>query len=84
MPNETVRLLDKWKKVKARELGKSAISDYEAAQILGVSRNAISQWRNRPSQAGAHIIVTMCQDLGEDLAPCLLRIANDPKIRRVA
>ena len=48
MPNETVRLFDKWKKVKAREMGLKELSDYEAARVLGVSRNAVSQWRNRP------------------------------------
>lgn len=84
MPNETVRLFDRWKKAKAKELGVRELSDYEGARMLGISRNAVSQWRNRPSQAGAHLIVRMCEDLGEDLAPCLLRIAKDPKIRRAA
>lgn len=79
MPNETVRLFDRWKKVKAREKGLKTLSDYEAARMLGVSRNAVSQWRNRPSQAGAHLIVRMCADVGEDLAPCLMRIANDSR-----
>jgi predicted transcriptional regulator len=79
MPNETVRLFDRWKAHKAKEMGLRSISDYEAARLLGISRNAVSQWRNRPSQAGAHLIVRMCADLGEDLSACLLRVASDSK-----
>lgn len=69
--NETVRLLERWKRSQGIE------GDSEAARALGIARQTVSNWRTRNSHADAALIVLMCHELGEDLGACLLRIAHE-------
>lgn len=69
--NETCRLLGRWK------VHHGLTTDAAAARKLGISRGAVSHWRTRGSHADAATIVRMCDDLGEDLAACLMRIAKE-------
>lgn len=74
--NATVRLLDRWMRHKGFK------TDAEAARELGTNRATLNHWRKRGSHASADFIVRMCEDLNENLAVCLRRIANEQKAGR--
>lgn len=63
----TTELLDMYRR--ARELK----SDNAAALSLGVKRQTINNWRMRGSQGEPHLIERMCDAIGEDPGPWLLR-----------
>ena len=63
----TTELLDMYRQ--ARNLK----SDNAAALSLGVKRQTINNWRMRGSQGEPHLIERMCEAIGLDLGPWLLR-----------
>lgn len=66
--NSTTTLFDRYKE------SLEVRSDRQAALSLGVKVQTVSNWRTRGSQAEAATIDTMCEQLGEDPMPWLLRI----------
>lgn len=70
MPSITA-LLDAWKRRNGVK------NDSEAAKRLGVSRQAVSHWRQRGSKPDALVIVKMCAEAGIDPLAFLEAIATD-------
>lgn len=66
--NSTTNLFDRYKE------SLQVRSDRQAALSLGVKVQTVSNWRTRGSQAEAATIDSMCEQLGEDPMPWLLRI----------
>jgi len=66
--NSTTTLFDRYKE------SLQVRSDRQAALSLGVKVQTVSNWRTRGSQAEAATIDAMCEQLGEDPMPWLLRI----------
>lgn len=66
--NTTTTLFDRYKAA----LG--VRSDRQAALRLGVKVQTVSNWRTRGSQAEAATIDAMCEQLGEDPMPWLVRV----------
>lgn len=56
---------------------KSITSDNAAAHELGLTRGAISRWRNSGGQAEPHVVEAMCKALGIDVLPWLARIESE-------
>jgi len=77
----TLTLLDKYK------VASSITSDNACAVSLGVSRQAVSKWRNGENHPDADIIEAMCEATGESLAHWLPLIeadrARSPAVRKV-
>ncbi|MHA6203486.1 helix-turn-helix domain-containing protein [Dyella soli] len=77
----TLTLLDKYK------VASSITSDNACAVSLGVSRQAVSKWRNGENHPDADIIEIMCTATGESLAHWLPLIeadrARSPAVRKV-
>lgn len=69
--NATTELLDRYREVKGIK------SDNAAALSLGVKRQTINNWRMRGSQAEPHLIERMCDAVGADPAPWLLRALRE-------
>jgi len=78
--NATINLLDKYKKAC------SIASDNACAGSLGVSRQAVSKWRNGENHPDADVVEKMCEATGERLARWLPLIeaerARSPGARR--
>lgn len=69
--NATTKLLDKFRAVR------SLPSDNAAAIALGVHRATVSGWRQRGTQAEAHVIAQMARAVGEDEALWLSLIESE-------
>lgn len=67
----TIELFEQYKQV----LGVQA--DRPAAQALGVKSQTVSNWRTRGSQAEPWLIEKMCQKVGHDAAPWLIRALTE-------
>lgn len=78
--NSAINLLDKYKKAC------SIASDNACAGSLGVSRQAVSKWRNGENHPDADVVEKMCEATGEPLARWLPLIeaerARSPGARR--
>jgi transcriptional regulator with XRE-family HTH domain len=78
--NAAINLLDKYKKAC------SIASDNACAGSLGVSRQAVSKWRNGENHPDADVVEKMCEATGEPLARWLPLIeaerARSPGARR--
>lgn len=77
----TIQLLDKYKKAAGIS------SDNACAISLGVSRQAVSKWRNGENQPDADSVEKMCKATGEPLAKTLSLVeadrARSPSVRDV-
>jgi transcriptional regulator with XRE-family HTH domain len=78
--NMTLSILDEWK-------SKKRIStDLEAAKQLGVTRAAISNWRQMLSEANVASIAKMAQDIGLDPIKEALKMesirAKEPSVKK--
>lgn len=79
--NSTISLLDKYKETC------SIASDNACAVSLGVSRQAVSKWRNGENHPDADSVERMCEAIGEPLRRWLPLIeaerARTPAARKV-
>ena len=77
----TLELLDRYKAVK------SLASDNAAALALGITRQTINNWRKRASQGEARVIERMCNAVGLEPGPWLIRMVEErsphPEDRKV-
>lgn len=64
-------LLDRWKKAR------NVVTDMAAAEKLGVTRAAVSKWRNGLSRPTAAVIEKMARECGEDWRAAVLRNVAD-------
>src|SRR6185312_7105599 len=78
--NSAIVLLDKYKKARA------ITSDNACATSLGVSRQAVSKWRNGENHPDADVVEKMCDATGENIARWMPLIeaerARSPGARR--
>jgi transcriptional regulator with XRE-family HTH domain len=77
----TLELLDRFKAVKALP------SDNAAALELGITRQTINNWRKRASQGEPRVIERMCNAVGVEPGPWLIRMLEErsphPEDRKV-
>lgn len=71
MPTASVALLERWKSAQG------IVSDYKAAQVLGISRGSPSNWRKGRSHAQAHVADKMARECGLDGLAILAAIEAD-------
>lgn len=64
-------LLDRWK------AAKSIPSDNAAALELGITRQAVSRWRQTPTQAEPNLVARMAHDLGDDAGKWLALVESE-------
>jgi transcriptional regulator with XRE-family HTH domain len=69
-----LRLLDSWKQLRKID------SDNQAAQALGITRATISGWRNHRSKGDELTAIKLAEEVGEDPAGVLIRMAAEKKL----
>lgn len=67
----TTQLLDKYKD------SRSLPSDNASAIALGIHRATVSGWRQRGTQAEAHVIAQMAKEIGEDAGRWLALVESE-------